>query len=260
MLAACEGPAGADGAAGAQGPTGPAGADGLNGADGADGANGGDGANGDDGVTGPTGPTGPMGSDGADGADGSDGAAGSDGADGADGADGVDGSDGADGADGISDVDWAFEEAPASAFTRVDRQGMPAIATAVIASKDAYNDSDPVDDVAGDFVGEITASVDFLHTALDDDLTGLGLVPCATADCVAAAAPLVVPDTIKVDTLVASGFPNGRLLEDPVIDITLALVLLDLGTHDVSTLIGVNPVANDKPFMVAFPYVASPHE
>ena len=35
-------------------------------------------------------------------------------------------------------------------YTRVDRMGMPAIATAVIASKDAYNNADPGDDAGGD--------------------------------------------------------------------------------------------------------------
>ena len=38
----------------------------------------------------------------------------------------------------------------------------------------------------------------------------------------------VVPDTLKIDLTAAAGFPNGRKLEDPVIDVTLAVVLLDL--------------------------------
>ncbi|NNE43345.1 MAG: DUF4331 family protein [Gemmatimonadetes bacterium] len=142
---------------------------------------------------------------------------------------------------------------------RVDRMGMPAIATAVITSKDAYNVANPTDDAAGTFVGEITANVDFLHSALDDDLTGLGLTPCATGDCVGQAAPFVVPDVITLDTSQPAGFPNGRRLTDPVIDVTLALVLLDLSVHPVDTLIGVNPTANDLPFGNRFPYLARPH-
>ena len=213
------------------------------------------GPEGPEGQIGPSGPEGPAGNPGLNGADGEDGV------DGDPGLDGEDGIDGEDGADGLTAFDYAFRTDDPADYTRVDRQGMPAIATAVIASKDDYNNADPEADAAGTFVTEITDSVDFLHTALDDDLTGLGLVPCATADCVAAAAPLVVPDTIKVDIGAAAGFPNGRLLTDPVIDVTLALVLLDLTEpgQDVLTLVGVNPTANDKAFMSLFPYTAAPH-
>ena len=146
-----------------------------------------------------------------------------------------------------------------SEFSRVDRMGMPAIGTAVITSKDAYNLANPTDDAAGTFVGEIVNNIDFLHGALDDDLIGLGLKPCATADCVNQAAPFVVPDVITIDTSQPAGFPNGRRLSDPVIDVTLALVLLDLGTHPVTTLVGVNPTANDKPFLDDFPYLRPAH-
>jgi hypothetical protein len=140
--------------------------------------------------------------------------------------------------------------------TRVDRMGMPAIATAVISSKDAYNAADPTDDANGDFVPEIVASVTAIHAALDDDLAGAGLTPCVVGDCVAQAAPFVVPDVIRIDPSQASGFPNGRRLTDPVIDVTLALVLLDLSVHPVTALVGLNPTQNDHPFMGAFPYVA----
>jgi hypothetical protein len=147
----------------------------------------------------------------------------------------------------------------AGADLRVDRMGMPAVATATITSKDAYNQADPVDDAAGTFVGEIVANIGGIHAALDDDLTGLGLTPCATMTCVNQAAPFVVPDVIRIDPSQPAGFPNGRRLTDPVIDITLALVLLDLSVHPVDALIGVNPTANDLPFRDRFPYVARPH-
>jgi hypothetical protein len=144
---------------------------------------------------------------------------------------------------------------------------MPAINTAVITSKDAYNDADPTDDIALTFVGEIIASLAGLHDALDDDLTGLGLTPCTvvgdgTGTCVAVAAPLVLPDTLKLSLNDPVGFPNGRLLRDPVMDVTLAVVLLELsdGTHSATDLVGVlNPAANDVPFLDAFPYLAPPN-
>jgi Domain of unknown function (DUF4331) len=158
--------------------------------------------------------------------------------------------------------DYAFATDAPAAYTRVDRNGMPAINTAVIVSKDDYNAADPADDANGDFVPEITASIEGLHTALDDDLMGLGLTPCAPADCVTQGAPLVVPDTIKIDPAMPAGFPNGRTPTDPVIDLTLAVVLLDLTVHEVDTLAGVpvNPPANDKEFLAEFPYLAAPHE
>ncbi|PRQ06460.1 DUF4331 family protein [Enhygromyxa salina] len=154
---------------------------------------------------------------------------------------------------------YAFaEDAPAD-YTRVDRIGMPAIGTAVIMDKQAYNEADPAADASGAFVDQITMSVEGLHAALDDDLMTAGLVACAPADCVSQAAPLVVPDTLKIDFATGAGFPNGRKLTDPVIDVTLAVVLLDLTAtgQDATSLVGVlNPTANDLPFETSFPYLA----
>lgn len=158
-----------------------------------------------------------------------------------------------------------FRTEGAGSYTRVDRMGMPAVATALIASKDAYNDADPTDDVAGLFVGEIVGTLDFLHGALDDDLTGLGLTPCTvlggTGTCVTQGAPLILPDTLKIDPSSPAGFPNGRKLADPVIDVTLAVVLLDLGVHGAGLFAGLplNPPANDVPFSGSFPFLAPAH-
>jgi len=159
------------------------------------------------------------------------------------------------------DDPYVFSDASPTDYDRVDRAGMPAIASAVIASKDAYNQADPIDDANGDFVSEIVASLEFLHGALDDDLSGLGIVPCAVEDCVAQAAPLVVPDTLKIDTAQAAGFPNGRSLTDPVMDVTLAVVLIDLAVEGqtAASLVGVNPTTNDVAFMDDFPYLANPN-
>jgi hypothetical protein len=158
--------------------------------------------------------------------------------------------------------EYVFAEDDASAYTQVDRHAMPAVNAALIMDKEAYNAGDPTLDAASEYVPEITASLDAIHMALDDDLTALGLVPCATAACVMQAAPFVVPDTLKVDVTMASGFPNGRRLTDPVMDVTLALILLDLNIEGqtVTSLVGVlNPTENDLPFGTTFPYVAEPH-
>ncbi len=165
------------------------------------------------------------------------------------------------------DEDEAAMSPMPETFARVDRMGMPAVATAVITSKEAYNAADPSNDAAGDFVGEITANLTTIHNALDDDLTGLGLTPATVNEAVAQAAPLVVPDVIALDTTVPSGFPNGRQLADTVIDVTLAVVLLDInglgssnGPHTPTTIVGVNPTANDRAFSGAFPYLAQPNQ
>ena len=77
-----------------------------------------------------------------------------------------------------------FRTAAASEYARVDRMGMPAVATALIGSdtKTAYNDADPSDDVAGTFVPELAEQLTGLTNALADDLVGAGLTPCATEE------------------------------------------------------------------------------
>lgn len=73
-------------------------------------------------------------------------------------------------------------------------------------------------------------------------------------------AGLVVPDTVTINLNAPSGFPNGRRLEDPVIDVTFAALFLDLDVHPADTLVKLplNPPANDRPFRADFPYLALP--
>jgi hypothetical protein len=79
-------------------------------------------------------------------------------------------------------ANWNFRTEPASAYTRVDRMGMPAVATALIgsASKNTYNDDSPAVDATGKWVSEITAQLTALTNALADDFGRLGLSICAT--------------------------------------------------------------------------------
>ena len=164
-------------------------------------------------------------------------------------------------------------EGPA-AFTRVDRMGMPAVSTALATNKSAYNDGDPSDDAALTFATELITNLAGLHTALDPDITDtMGvtacsmqppaadqLPPCLSQPVVAggpSVVSLVVPDTLTLDVTAASGFPNGRLLTDPVMDVTLAVILLDMTVNTPTDLVGVlNPAANDKDFRADFPYLA----
>ncbi|HEV2569183.1 DUF4331 family protein [Sphingomonas sp.] len=69
---------------------------------------------------------------------------------------------------------------------------------------------------------------------------------------------LIIPDTIKMDLSKPNGFPNGRRLEDPVVDVTLAVLFLDLTKHPANLFasLPLNPPTNDVPFPSSFPYVA----
>lgn len=66
-------------------------------------------------------------------------------------------------------------------------------------------------------------------------------------------------DSVRYEFDRAPGFPNGRRLQDPVIDLTLAYLFVDLSRHDLDSVakLAVNPPANDKPFLPNFPYVAA---
>lgn len=73
---------------------------------------------------------------------------------------------------------------------------------------------------------------------------------------------LIVPDTLKLNLSLPSGFPNGRDLDDAVIDISLAFLFLDLTETGQSLRtfanLPLNPGGNDVPLRVTFPYFAPP--
>ena len=77
---------------------------------------------------------------------------------------------------------FTFRADPPSAYTRVDRMGMPAVSTALIAtaSKSAYNDDNPAIDATSKWVPTIKADLTTLTTALIGQFRSLGLKPCAT--------------------------------------------------------------------------------
>jgi hypothetical protein len=187
--------------------------------------------------------------------------------------------------DSVCGAALTFRSEASSMATRVDRMGMPAVATATIsgAQKNAYNDGNPSDDAMLTFAGDQIATLTGIHAALDDDLAGLSLTPCSMAmadyidpdgagpvpplpECLgqeifpgggARVFQLVIPDTLRVNPTQVSRFPNGRDLDDPVIDVTLAAALLDLGTHTPATLASVplNPPANAAgELLTTFPY------
>ena len=187
---------------------------------------------------------------------------------------------------------WDFRTEAPTAYTRVDQAGMPALSTVLAATytqpdetmrnavKDLYNDMAP--DTAGlvSVTDGVAENLTALHTVLSDDLFGVGVTSCAAYStaptattqgvvmnvdqCLAQAGPLVIPDVIRVDRASTVSFPNGRDLPDQVIDITLAVALLDLRaatTHTARTLadLPLNPTENDVAFATDFPYLAAPH-
>ncbi len=185
---------------------------------------------------------------------------------------------------GLCGATVTFRNDADNAYTRVDRIGMPAVSTVLVSSgmKAAYNDANPSDDAAGTFADDLILSLTGLHTALDDDFTGLNLAPCSMTTMVnglpeclgqeiatgVTVASLVLPDTLRIDPSAAAGFPNGRMLADQVIDVTLAIIFLKMGaTCDgglctPATLASppLNPAANDVAFDTNFPYLAVPHQ
>ena len=121
----------------------------------------------------------------------------------------------------------------------LDRTGNPAVSTAFIpfALKDRYNRGLPQRD-GRDYARTIVNSLEAYGT------------PQANIDVLASVA---IPDTLKLDLAQEDGFPNGRTLDEDVMDTLLGLILPAGPTSD-----GVD--ANDKSFLDHFPYLAAPFQ
>lgn len=77
---------------------------------------------------------------------------------------------------------YDFRTDDASLYTRVDRMGMPAVATALISGNDdknAYNDDSPSVDSEFKWVPEIQSSLKSLTDALAEDFEERGITLCA---------------------------------------------------------------------------------
>jgi hypothetical protein len=100
--------------------------------------------------------------------------------------------------------------------------------------------------------------------------TTLDVLPCLNQTVPLARVPagtrvidLVIPDTITIWPDRDIGFPNGRLLSDPVIDITLGVILLDInraGQNAASfAAIPLDPPGATKTPLTTFPFAALPN-
>ncbi|MGQ0628571.1 MAG: DUF4331 family protein [Phycisphaerales bacterium] len=124
-------------------------------------------------------------------------------------------------------------------WEQIERTGVPAVSTVLVpaAKRNSFNLGTPDRD-AMDFATDIVASL----TSLGTNSTNIGIL-----------ASVAVPDTLKVDLSQPSGFPNGRRLEDDVVDTLLFFIFNQVPTSD-----GAN--TNDKAFNATFPYFAAPHQ
>ena len=134
------------------------------------------------------------------------------------------------------------------AYVNADRQGLPGINTVLVPflRKKEYNRSRPQDDAAGKFANDIVATLKALGTS-DANVATL------------AALAVTKGDILRLDTGVANtgtnaqgGFPNGRRLQDDVIDTILTVVA--------GGTLGDSVPANDVAFRTTFPFLAPPHQ
>jgi len=179
---------------------------------------------------------------------------------------------------------------------QVSRLGEPLINEVVIplARKDFWNREDPADDAQFlEFYRspEVARLVNALYPATEDvretdrdDLVAILLtgVPSLNftgprrADLlrlntsIAPTAPVGAGNRLGVLAGDFAGFPNGRRLEDDVVDIEVRAIaegygpvlnaLLGLPNKTPNNQLGDGVDANDRPFLTGFPYASTPHQ
>jgi hypothetical protein len=165
-------------------------------------------------------------------------------------------------------------------WQQVGRLGMPLVNEVVVpvGAKDLFNSSEPVKDgqfAAGVLNPELGKLIPVLYpgvkvpTAVDAGLKLGGREDIATIFLtgipgVNKPKNVTPSEMLRINTSTKSGFPNGRMLADDVVDASLQVVA---GATDFSPTFKVAPNnalgdgvnANDKPFTSSFPYVAAPN-
>lgn len=146
------------------------------------------------------------------------------------------------------------DDEPSVSYIQTERMAIPALNTVLIvgdANKDAYNQSNPVNDV-GTYTTVATTRISGLRTAVGA-VVGF---PAEDSPGISAAtlAGILIPDVVTINFANPVAFPNGRQLTDDVIDTALKLVL---NRQHPAVSDAIN--ANDRPFLGAFPYMATPN-
>ncbi len=170
-------------------------------------------------------------------------------------------------------------------WRQVSRLGLPLINEAVIGvqDKDGWNRRAPVDDAKyyaqyfdKPIVVRDAEAIGFYAPGgpLNACIPPGGTVETLASGRLADIVPIInlpdhtgaekiatIGDVIRVDLGQVSGFPNGRLLTEDVVDVELKLLLctLNAGTP-FPTGIPDGPTGNEVAFKATFPYVASPWE
>ena len=132
-------------------------------------------------------------------------------------------------------------------YVQVDRMAIPALNTALIPStqKEAFNRASPTGDVAT-YRATVVASI----TGLRTNVSTRGLGPETGSLTPDALAAIIIPDVVTIDFSQPVAFPNGRDLNDDVIDGVLSLVL--------NRTVG-DGVATDNNILGTFPYLGVPN-
>jgi hypothetical protein len=145
---------------------------------------------------------------------------------------------------------------PTVYYDQADQVGRPAINTVFIpaSGKDSFNTTIPTQQ-AGRFTGDMKTSLLTLNPGYTTNLLGL------TADQFIG---VVSTDVLNASTTGVTSFYNGtqvltgRTLNDDVIDVELTLVFGGPAGADNPGLTSDHVNGNDKAFLTAFPYEASP--
>ena len=168
-------------------------------------------------------------------------------------------------------------------WRQVSRLGLPLINEAVIGvqDKDGWNRRAPRDDAQyyaqyfdkpiivrdAEAIGFYGAGGPLAACVPPGGLTALesgrlaDLVPIINLpDHTGAEKISTIGDVLRVDLGQASGFPNGRKLNEDVVDVELKLLLCTLASAQFPAGIPDGPTGNEVAFKATFPYLATPWE
>lgn len=136
-------------------------------------------------------------------------------------------------------------------FRQIDREGIPAVNVALVPfhKKNRYNAARPTDDKNLLFGGDILATLNALGTK------GADVFPPTDAALFLAQLAVLNGDILRLDTAAAPGFPNGRRLQDDVVDIILGVI----AGGPLSDNANANDI-NGGVFGTAFPYILPPQQ
>ena len=137
-------------------------------------------------------------------------------------------------------------------WNTVDREGLPGINALLVPLdlKNKYNAGTTLDDAAGKFAPAIVGTLTALgiHGTVTDPTTNLGLL---------AKLAVLNGDILRIDTSIATAFPNGRKPSDDVVKTYLTIIS---NANESASTLDDGVAANDVPFSANFPYLGLPQQ